>query len=55
MLTSGQDQVTAGQVSTLTYGGRVAYHWIRQHAHSEHIGTFPDALAQFGQVLFTKN
>ena len=30
MLTSGQGQVTAGQVSTLIYGGRVAYHWIRQ-------------------------
>ena len=24
-------------------------------AHSEHIGAFPDALAQFGQELLTKN
>ena len=52
MLTSCQGQVTAGQVSTLTKGGCIS---LESAAHSEHIGAFPDALAQFGQELLTKN
>ena len=49
MLTSGQCQVTAGQVSILIYGRS-----LDSAAHFERIGAFSDALAQFGQELLTK-
>ena len=53
MLTSGQGQVTAGQVKYLDLGWSCCIS-LDSAAHSEHIGAFPDALAQFGQELLTK-
>ena len=58
MLTSGQGQVTAGQVYLDTVDLDLWWSCCISFdlaAHFEDIGAFSDALAQFGQELLTKN